>query len=99
MLRKHEPVSEEQMNWVSPKNTICETIRQAYHIIDNEEARLKLRIATAMAKSMSKKLTQYSEEWKKGFWEPNPNFKNTVKEICENQKMREMWRCPPHSGD
>ena len=74
MIHKHEPVTEEAMNWISPDLTICETIRQAYHLIDNEDARLKLRVATAMAKAMTAKLQEYNRNWHKGFWDANENF-------------------------
>jgi glycosyltransferase involved in cell wall biosynthesis len=71
---KHEPVSEQEMDWISPLNTICETIRGIYSLTDNPEARLKCREATAMAKAMSRKLTQYKAGWREGFFDPNPNF-------------------------
>jgi len=71
---KHEPISEEAMNWISPQDTICETIRQAYHRIDDQEARLKLREATAMAKAMTTKLQEYNRNWKAGFFDDNQSF-------------------------
>lgn len=59
MLRKHEPVSEESMNHVSPRYTICETLRSIYHSTADESIRLKCRTATAMAKAMTARLTEY----------------------------------------
>ena len=84
MLHRHEPVTEEEMEWESPRYSVCETIRQAYHLItktddglihyDNDlvEAKLKLREATAMAKAMSEKLAQKKPNWFWNFWDKNP---------------------------
>lgn len=86
MIHKHEPVSEEQMNWISPDETVCETLRHAYAEIksvndeaifgDNrlDDAMLQIRTATAMAKSMTRKLQEYNRNWRKGFWDANENF-------------------------
>jgi len=65
---KHKPCRVELMNKKNPENTICETLRQAYHLIDNNEARVKLRIATTMAKRMERKLREYKRDWDKTFW-------------------------------
>jgi hypothetical protein len=85
-VRNHQPVPESDMDWVSPDNTICETIRRAYHTIKKydeqdlhgstlmAQAMLDLRIATAMAKSMSAKLTEYNRKWSNGFYENNQSF-------------------------
>lgn len=73
-IRKHEPVSEESMKWDSPKNTICNTIREIYNAIDDPDARLNCRLATAMAKAMSRKLTEYKKGWSVGFFDNNPKF-------------------------
>ena len=74
MLRKHEPVSEEQMKWVSHHNTICETIRRIYEKSTDPDVRLKCREATAMAKAMSRKLTEYKDGWNNGFFDDNSQF-------------------------
>ena len=70
-LRKHEPVSEREMCRVSPFYSICEVLREIYHKSSDPEIKLKARIATAMAKSMSNKLTEYNGAWKKGFFDLN----------------------------
>lgn len=62
------------MNWISPQDTICETIRAIYNLSDNPKARLKCREAIAMAKAMSAKLTEYNRTWRNGFFEENHNF-------------------------
>lgn len=77
-LHKHEPISEDQMNWASPQNTICETLREVYHRSTDPEAKLKCRIATAMAKAMTQKLTEYKRNWQKGFWAPNDRFERAT---------------------
>jgi len=107
-LHKHDPISEGAMNWVSPDHTICQTIREAYHLTSNEEARLKLRVATSMAKSMTKKLEEYKRNWKQGFWEPNENFpiKRHNKPIdvlflCWDDNANSMyrfWQCARYLG-
>lgn len=108
MLHKHEPVPEKAMDWISPENTICNTIRQAYHLIDNDEARLKLREATAMAKAMTAKLQQYNRNWRKGFWSENEDFPFErhkkpidVLFLCWDDNANTMfrfWQCAKYLG-
>jgi hypothetical protein len=43
-------------------HTICQTLRDIYALTDNEEIKLKTRIAMSMAKSMHNKLKQYKKE-------------------------------------
>jgi len=62
------------MSWISPNDTICETIRGIYNLSDNPEIRLKCRIATAMAKAMTAKLIEYKENWADGFFDKNDDF-------------------------
>ena len=73
-LRKHTPVSEKEMLTVSPRNSICETIRQAYHKIDDPDARLDLRMAVSMAKAMSRKMSGEKKNWFWNYWDDNPEF-------------------------
>ncbi len=40
-------------------HSICQTIRDIYHLTDNEELRLKCRVAMAMTKAMHEKLKWY----------------------------------------
>ena len=60
-IRKHEPVPESVMEQKSEINTICNVLRQIYHKTDDKEIRLNCRIATSMAKSMSRRLRFYSD--------------------------------------
>jgi len=41
--------------------SICQKLRDIYHLTDNEEIKLTCRIAMAMAKSMQNKLKKYKE--------------------------------------
>jgi len=62
-IKKYKPMSEKMMNKEGGRaGTICETIRNVYHQIDNEDLRYQLRIAMAMAKSMNRRLKAYKGE-------------------------------------
>ena len=61
MLRKHEPIDESIMNEKSEINTICETLRQIYHLTEDAEIKLLCRTATSMAKAMSRRLRHYKD--------------------------------------
>ena len=62
-IKKYKPMSEKMMNKEGGRaGTICETIRNVYHKIDNEDLRYQLRIAMAMAKSMHRRLKVYKGE-------------------------------------
>jgi hypothetical protein len=78
-LRKHEPIPEEAMNYMSPKDSICEVLRRIYWKTDDPEIKLNCRIATSMAKAMTKKLTGYRKKWEEDFWDENPEYKPTLK--------------------
>jgi hypothetical protein len=54
-----EPCSIELMNFKNPENTICELLRQTYHLTDNDTIRTNLRVAITMAKKMGNKLSEY----------------------------------------
>ncbi len=71
MEPKHIPVPVEDMEIVSPKNSICQVIRDIYHETEDENIRLKCRLACAMGKSMSEKITELSGDnhWFKTFWD------------------------------
>ena len=62
------------MNVISPRNTICEVIRQIYHATDDEEIKGKCIEATKMAKRMQAKLTEYKENLDHNFFEENPAY-------------------------
>lgn len=107
-IHKHEAVSEESMNWQSPDNTICQTIRNAYHRIDDEQARHDLRVATSMAKSMTAKLEEYKRNWRQGFWDKNESFAFQrhnkpidVLFLCWDDNANTMyrfWQCAKYLG-
>lgn len=113
MLHYHKPVSEEQMKAKSPRYSICETLRQAYHLIDNDDAKIKLREATAMAKAMSRKIAgDEGEKWyvRDRMWGPNPNhqsYANWLKRpidvlmICYDDfanTLARFWQCARYLG-
>lgn len=43
-------------------NTICEKLREIYMATENEDIKLKCRVAMSMAKKMHEKLKKYKEE-------------------------------------
>ena len=42
-------------------DTVCQVIREIYHLTGDEEIRMKCRVAVAMAKRMAGKLKWYKE--------------------------------------
>lgn len=67
------PEAEERMNFVGGRYTPCEVIRQAYRRVQDPEARMMLRIATTMCKSMATRITKYDgHRWGKGVYPLNP---------------------------
>lgn len=107
-IHEHKPISEEAMQWISPENTICNTLREIFNSIENEDARLKLRIATSMAKSMSAKLAEYNRNWRSGFWEENEKFPVNYQRkpidvlfLCWDDNANTMyrfWQCAKYLG-
>jgi len=65
--KRVDPVSISAMTRTRYKghHTICEMLREIYALTDDEEIKLKCRVATAMAKSMHNKLKWYKERGKK----------------------------------
>ncbi len=62
--KRHQPVSEEDMEKrMKNPNTICNILREMYHMTDDPKIRLKCRLAFSMGKSMCDKLTQYWETY------------------------------------
>ena len=58
--KRHQPASEEDMNKrMKGDNTLCNILREMYHMTDNPEIRLKCRIAFSMGKAMCQKLSDY----------------------------------------
>lgn len=68
---KHEPCDIRLMDKEWPEVTICEMLRQIFRATENEEIRLKARIAVTMAKKMDSKLREYKKTWDRRFWESN----------------------------
>lgn len=62
--KRHQPVSVEKMmnEKYAGHHTICETLREIFLITEDEEIKLKCRLATSMAKSMHRKLKAYKKE-------------------------------------
>ena len=62
--KRREPVSEKTMLNTRYKghHTICETLREIYISTDDEEIKLKCRLATSMAKAMQNRLKKYKAE-------------------------------------
>lgn len=61
---KHEPASIEDMEKrMKGENTLCNTIREMYHITNDEEIRMKCRIAFSMGKAMCERLGFYKEKY------------------------------------
>lgn len=56
-----EPVSEREMDRTryDGHHSICQTLRDIYHLTDNPDAKLKCRLAMAMAKAMTRKMQAY----------------------------------------
>lgn len=63
VLKKYDPCPVEWMNAKNPRFTLCEVIREIYHITDDAKIKMLCRIATNMAKSMNHKLMEYNTKW------------------------------------
>lgn len=64
MLHKHEPCSMKLIKRRNPKDSICGVLVEIYNLTDDPEIKLKCRVATSMAKSMSNKITNLKAERK-----------------------------------
>jgi hypothetical protein len=71
MMRKHKPCNENYMDKTFPSYTICQQLRELYHMTQNPEIKMGLRVAVSMAKAMQKKLQLYDKQWQKDFWDAN----------------------------
>ncbi len=59
--KRRVPVSESEMDitrWEG-HHSVCQTIRDIYHLTDNIEVKMKCRLAMARTKSMHEKLKEY----------------------------------------
>ena len=63
--KRHTPVGRRYMDRTiyEGSNTICQTLRDMYHMTDNPDIRLKCRLAMSMAKSMCEKLVKYKTKY------------------------------------
>jgi len=59
--RRHEPVDQKIMDISNYEghHSICQTLRDIYHLTEDDDIKLKCRVAMSMAKSMQKKLKWY----------------------------------------
>ena len=62
--KKRKPVPERDMlkSRYAGHHTICETLREIYQSTNNEDIKLKCRLAMSMAKSMHERLKKYKKE-------------------------------------
>lgn len=60
-ITQQEPVPKEEMNKhrYDGHHSVCQTIREIYRLTDNEEIKLKCRLAMAMTKAMHEQLKRY----------------------------------------
>ena len=64
LYKKHDPATEEEMEKrMKNPNTICNVIREVYHMTDNPDIRLKCRVAFSMGKAMAQRLAYYHETY------------------------------------
>ena len=62
--KRRTPVSEEEMDktrWEG-HHSVCQNLRDIYHLTDNKEIRYKCRLAMAMTKAMNSKLKWYKKD-------------------------------------
>lgn len=63
--KRREPVPEKEMDktrWEG-HHTVCQTLRDIYHLTDDEEIRYKCRLAMSMSKAMHEKLKWYKKTY------------------------------------
>lgn len=63
--KRRQPVSEKEMDKsrYDGHHTICQTLRDIYHASDDENIRIRCRMAMAMAKAMHRKLKDYKKKF------------------------------------
>lgn len=61
---RREPVPESEMDRTRYEghHSVCQALRDIYHMTDNPDIRLKLRLAMAMTKAMNDKLQYYKHK-------------------------------------
>jgi len=62
--QRRSPVPESEMDRTiyDGHHSVCQMLRDIYHLTDNPDAKLKCRIAMAMTKAMNDKLKWYSQQ-------------------------------------
>ena len=62
-LPVREPIRESYMDMkrFEGHHSICQTLRDIYHMTDDEKLKLKCRVAMAMTKAMHEKLKKYKQ--------------------------------------
>lgn len=63
-----KPMPERDMNWISRRWTLCQILRELYHVTDDPELKLKIRIASTMAKAMATAISEHEPNWGRGRW-------------------------------
>jgi len=63
--KRHQPIDEKYMHKerYHGHHTICQFLRDIYQLTEDEEIRLKCRVAMNMAKSMHNRLKVYKDEY------------------------------------
>jgi hypothetical protein len=75
-LRSLKPETEERMDFISRRFTVCEVFRQIYKTTDNEEIKLNCRMGSSIAKLMAAELTFFKGKgWGQKFYPKNPLWK------------------------
>lgn len=55
-------VSEMELSRYQGHHSICQKLRDLFHMTENEEIKLELRVCMAMAKAMNQKLQDYKHK-------------------------------------
>ena len=63
VFNRPDPIDMDKLNMriYGSRNTICQELREIYYMSEDEEVKLKVRVAMAMAKKMAAKLIWYKE--------------------------------------
>lgn len=61
--KRRKPVPEKEMDKsrYEGHHTVCQTLRDIYHLTDDEEIKYKCRLGMSMTKAMHKKLKKYKK--------------------------------------
>lgn len=66
--KKYEPIEEKIMDKTrfEGHHSICQMLRDIYHMTEDQEIKIKCRIGMSMTKSMHRKLKKYKEQEARG---------------------------------